>query len=146
MFAVDVGHGQIHPRLRAHPSVVVREGINARYLEPRDIGEPVDIVTIDVSFISLRHVLPPLEALLRSPGDMVALVKPQFEAGREAVPEDGVIRDEAVRERATEEVIRFIGEETSFRLLARLVSPVSGSKGNVEVFLHLVKRERTTAP
>lgn len=141
VYAVDVGHGQLHPRLRAHPSVVVLEGINARYLEPRDIGEPVQIVTIDVSFISLRLVLPPLDAILSSVGDIVALAKPQFEAGKEAVPDDGVIRDAAVRQHALDELVAFIEGKTPYSVAARLDSPLRGGKGNVEVFLHMARAD-----
>ena len=137
MFAVDVGHDQLHPSLRRDPRVVVREGLNARYLEPQDIGEPVDLIVIDVSFISLRLVLPPLVGLLAPKGDLVALVKPQYEVGKERLPGDGVVKSDADREAVLHELRAFIEAETPWSLVGEMTSPVSGEKGNVEFFIHL---------
>jgi 23S rRNA (cytidine1920-2'-O)/16S rRNA (cytidine1409-2'-O)-methyltransferase len=103
--ALDVGRGQLDWRLRNDPRVVVREGVNARHLRPDDVPGPFGLITVDVSFISLRLVLPALVPLLEAEGDLVALVKPQFEAGREQVGRGGVVRDEAVREEAIAGVV-----------------------------------------
>lgn len=136
VFAIDVGHDQLHPRLRSDPRVVVREGLNARYLEPRDIGEAVDLVVADVSFISLKLILPPLAEVLARGGELILLVKPQFEVGKEALPADGVVKDPALHARALNGVSRFINEETPWHVVADMVSPIAGEKGNVEFFVH----------
>ena len=102
VFAVDVGYGQLHPKLRADPRVVVRERENARHLDAASLGGPVDLVTGDLSFISLRLVLPAVKALLRPGGAAVLLVKPQFEVGKGEVGKGGVVRDDAQRRAALE--------------------------------------------
>jgi len=136
VYAIDVGHDQLHPRLRSHPLVVAREGLNARYLEPKDIDEPIDLATVDVSFISLKLVLPPLVEILSPGGDLVALVKPQFEVGKDALPRDGVVKDAAAQAKALQDVARFLRDETPWNVVDEMVSPVPGEKGNVEFFLH----------
>ena len=136
VYAIDVGHDQLHPRLRSHPLVVAREGLNARYLEPKDIDEPIDLATVDVSFISLKLILPPLVEILAPGGDLVALVKPQFEVGKDALPKDGVVKDAAAQAKALEDVARFLRDETPWNVVDEMVSPVQGEKGNVEFFLH----------
>ncbi|MGD9676212.1 MAG: TlyA family RNA methyltransferase [Candidatus Bipolaricaulia bacterium] len=136
VYAVDVGHDQLHPRLRNDPRVVVREGLNARYLEPRDIGEPIDLVVVDISFIPLKLVLPALADILAPGGDLIALVKPQFEVGKDALPADGVVKDAALQARALQDVTRFIDIETRWRVVDDMLSPVEGEKGNVEFFVH----------
>ncbi len=136
VFAIDVGHDQLHPKLRSDPRVVVREGLNARYLEPRDIGEPVDLIVADVSFISLKLILPPLVEVLARGGELVLLVKPQFEVGKEALPPTGVVRDAALQARALNDVTRFIDSETPWKVTEDMVSPIEGEKGNVEFFVH----------
>jgi 23S rRNA (cytidine1920-2'-O)/16S rRNA (cytidine1409-2'-O)-methyltransferase len=134
--ALDVGRGQLDWSLRSDPRVVVRERVNARALTPADIPQPPDIVTIDVSFISLRHILPALPPLLAFDADVVVLVKPQFEAGRDKVGKGGIVTDPdthaAVLERVT-------GEAASAGLERRAMvpSPITGSSGNQEFFLHL---------
>ena len=133
--ALDVGHGQIDWKLRSDPRVVVIEHFNARRLTPDDLPARVDVVTIDVSFISLRHILPVVPPLLNPGGDIVALVKPQFEAGRAEV-NDGVITDPAVHARVVEEVTR-AGAEVGLTRVGVTPSPVTGQKGNVEFPLHL---------
>ncbi len=133
--ALDVGHGQIDWRLRSDPRVVVLEGINARYLTPADLPGPFDIVCIDVSFISLRQILPVVPPLLEPGADVVALVKPQFEAGRAEV-RNGVIRDEAVRARVVDD-IRAAAAAVGLTPAAVTPSPITGQKGNVEFLLHL---------
>ena len=134
VFAVDVGSGQLDWKLRNDPRVVVREGINARYLKPEDIGEPVDLAACDVSFISVTLILPPLTAVLREQGEMVILVKPQFEVGRGQVGKGGIVRDPALHEaacRRVEEAVRVLG----FRF-DRMESPVAGAEGNREFLLY----------
>jgi 23S rRNA (cytidine1920-2'-O)/16S rRNA (cytidine1409-2'-O)-methyltransferase len=134
--ALDVGHGQFDWRLRNDPRVVVLEGVNARYLLPSQLPGPVDIVTIDVSFISLTHILPQVPALLRPHADIVALVKPQFEAGREEVGRKGIVRDPAVRERVVERVTG-AALALGFAREGLSPSPITGAEGNVEFLLHL---------
>jgi len=136
VYAIDVGHDQLHPKLRSDPRVVVREGLNARYLEPRDLGEAVDLAVADVSFISLKLSLPPLGEILGRGGDLILLVKPQFEVGKDALPPTGVVRDAALQARALNGVCRFIETETPWRVLNDMVCPVEGEKGNVEFFVH----------
>jgi 23S rRNA (cytidine1920-2'-O)/16S rRNA (cytidine1409-2'-O)-methyltransferase len=137
VYAIDVGHDQLHPRLRSHPLVVAREGLNARYLEPKDIDEPIDLATVDVSFISLKLILPPLVEILAPGGDLVALVKPQFEVGKDALPKDGVVKDASAQAKALQDVARFLRDETPWHVVDEMVSPVRGEKGNVEFFLHV---------
>jgi len=137
--ALDVGHGQIDWRLRTDPRVVVLERVNARGLTAAQLPEsarPVDLVTIDVSFISLRVVLPVVPALLAPRADVVALVKPQFEAGRAEVGKGGIVRDPAVHARVLAEV------EAAARSLglarhATVPSPITGAQGNEEFLMHL---------
>jgi 23S rRNA (cytidine1920-2'-O)/16S rRNA (cytidine1409-2'-O)-methyltransferase len=133
--ALDVGYGQLEWRLRRDPRVMVIERVNARYLTPADVPGPFDLVCIDVSFISLRQILPVVPPLLRAGGDVVALVKPQFEAGRAEV-RNGVIRDEAVRARVVDE-IRAAAAAVGLTPVAVTPSPITGQKGNVEFLLHL---------
>jgi len=133
--ALDVGHGQIDWTLRNDPRVVVIEHFNARHLQPSDLPGPVDIVTIDVSFISLRQILPVVPRVLRQRGDVVALVKPQFEAGRSEIRK-GVIRDTAIQARVVDEVSA-AAREVGLTPVASTTSPITGAKGNVEFLLHL---------
>ena len=133
--ALDVGHGQIDWTLRNDLRVVVIEHFNARRLAPGDLPGPVDIVTIDVSFISLRQILPVVPPLLRPAADVIALVKPQFEAGRSEIRK-GVIRDAAVQSRVVDEVSA-AAREVGLNSVASTPSPITGAKGNVEFLLHL---------
>ena len=133
--ALDVGHGQIDWTLRNDPRVVVVEGFNARHLTLADLPGPVDIVVIDVSFISLKQIFPVVPPLLRSGADVVALVKPQFEAGRAEVRK-GIIHDAAVHERVREEVAA-AAAAIGLTPLGSTPSPITGQKGNVEFLLHL---------
>ena len=137
--ALDVGHGQLDWGLRNDPRVVVIEHANARTLEPADLPGPVDVVTIDVSFISLRHIFPRVPPLLGEGGDVVALVKPQFEAGRGEVGKKGVVRDPAVQERVVEEATGSAAE-VGLVHVAMTESPITGDTGNREFFLHLRAR------
>jgi len=137
VYAIDVGHDQLHPRLRQHPKVVAIEGLNARYLEAQDIGELVELITIDVSFISLKLVLPPLIEILAPKGEIIALVKPQFEVGKDNLPDDGVVKDEALRQAVLSDIQTFIGAETPWSIIDQMQSPVQGEKGNIEYLLYL---------
>jgi 23S rRNA (cytidine1920-2'-O)/16S rRNA (cytidine1409-2'-O)-methyltransferase len=133
--ALDVGHGQLDWKLRNDPRVVVIERFNARGLALADLPGPVDLVTIDVSFISLRQILPVVPPLLRPGADVVALVKPQFEAGRSEVRK-GIIHDASIHARVVEEVAA-AGAEVGLTRVGSTPSPVTGQKGNVEFLLHL---------
>ena len=132
--ALDVGHGQLDWTLRNDPRVVVVEHLNARYLTPAMLPSPVDLVTIDVSFISLSRIFPVIPPLLRPGADIVALVKPQFEAGRAEVRK-GIIRDPGVHDRVLDEVAA-AGAEVGLTRVASTPSPVTGQKGNVEFLAH----------
>lgn len=137
--AVDVGHGQLHPRIRHDHRVDVREGYNVRGLTADDIGGPVDLVVVDVSFISLRAVVPALSAALASGGDMVALVKPQFEAGRvEVARGKGVITDAAIHDRVCADVARAL-EEAGMVVRGWVTSPITGARGNKEFLVHAIQ-------
>jgi 23S rRNA (cytidine1920-2'-O)/16S rRNA (cytidine1409-2'-O)-methyltransferase len=133
--ALDVGHGQIDWTLRNEPRVLVIEHFNARHLQLSDLPGPVDIVTIDVSFISLRQIFPVVPPLLRADADVIALVKPQFEAGRSEIRK-GVIRDAGVQSRVLEEVSA-AAREVGLIPVTSTPSPITGAKGNVEFLLHL---------
>ena len=137
--AVDVGKGQLAWKLREDPRVVVHDGCNARNLLPADIGEPVDMVTLDVSFISLKKVLPAAVALLPTGGLIVALIKPQFEAGRQDVGKGGVVRDAGVHERVTAEITGFGTGPLGLRLLGLIESPLLGPAGNKEFVVGFAK-------
>jgi 23S rRNA (cytidine1920-2'-O)/16S rRNA (cytidine1409-2'-O)-methyltransferase len=136
--AVDVGHGQLHERLRADPRVDNRERVNVRNLDAGDIGGPVDVLVADLSFISLRTVAPALLGLCRPGASLVLLVKPQFEAGRqEASRGRGVIRDPDVRKRALDGVVVAL-EELGASIMGTMASPITGADGNVELLVHAV--------
>ncbi len=134
--AVDVGRGQLDWRLRRDPRVVVWEGVNARHLTAAQVGGPFDLIVVDVSFISLKLVLPALLPLLAPSGDLVALVKPQFEAGRRQVGKGGVVRDPAAREAAIAGVLE-AAQQLGLTCCRRLPSPLPGPAGNVEELVHL---------
>lgn len=139
VYAVDVGFGQLADKLRRDPRVVSRERTNARYLGPADFSEPIDLVVVDASFIGLGKLAPALARMLRPGGALVALVKPQFEAGREAVAKGrGVIRDALLREEAIAAARDSI-EKEGFRVRAEVDSAVAGPKGNVERFVYAVR-------
>lgn len=141
VYAIDVGHGQLAERLRSDPRVVVRERTNARFLKAADFDEPIELVVVDASFIGIDKLLPAIAAILPPGGEMVALIKPQFEAGKdEAKRSRGVIRNEEVRSAAiarAREAIALHG----FELLAECESPLPGPKGNREHFVY-VRRSR----
>ena len=132
VIALDVGRGQLHWRLRQDQRVTVIEGFNARYLTPGDLPAQPEFATVDVSFISLRLILPPLAALLAPGAGLIALIKPQFEAGRGDVGHGGVVRDEAVRRRVVEEIRAFGTAKAGLLWQDCVASPLTGPKGNVE--------------
>lgn len=134
--ALDVGHGQLDWRLRTDPRVVVRERVNARHLEPGDLPGPFDLVTIDVSFISLRQILPVVPPRLAPHGQVVALVKPQFEAGRADVGAGGLVTDPAIHARVLDDV-RAAARAVGLEPMGDTPSPITGATGNQEFLLHL---------
>jgi 23S rRNA (cytidine1920-2'-O)/16S rRNA (cytidine1409-2'-O)-methyltransferase len=133
VYAVDVGHGQLHESLRRRPEVVSLEETDIRDLSPARLGAQPDLVTVDVSFISLKLVLPAALALAQQRAQLVALIKPQFEAGRAALKK-GVVRDEAVRKAACEDIVTFVAS-LRWRVIGVSQSPISGGDGNVEYLL-----------
>jgi len=137
--AVDVGKGQLAWKLREDARVVVHDEFNARQITVEVIGEPVHIVTIDVSFISLQKVLPAATKLLSSGGYLIALIKPQFEAGKKFVKKGGVVRDSHVHESVKQEIITFTTEALGLRLLGLIQSPLLGPAGNKEFLIGLVR-------
>ncbi len=132
VYAVDVGHGQLHIKLRQDPRVVNLERVNSRNLDASQIPEPVDLLVADVSFISLRIALPSPAAFLKSGGWAMVLVKPQFEAGRTEVGKGGVVRDEAVRQRCVEDVCAFAEAKLGWTKVGVVPSPIKGPAGNQE--------------
>ncbi len=140
VYSVDVGHGQLDWKLRNDPRVVCMERTNIRYVTPEDLEEKAEFVSIDVSFISLTKVLPPVRELMEDGAEMVCLIKPQFEAGREKVGKKGVVRDPAVHREVIEKVVDF-ARSLSFGVLHLEFSPIKGPEGNIEYLLHLRKQE-----
>lgn len=134
--AIDVGHGQLDWKLRNDPRVLVREGVNARYLTPADLGESVDICVADVSFISLTLILPALFALLAADADMVTLIKPQFELTPDKVGKGGVVREPAYHEEAVARIRSFV-EAAGRHWLGVIPSPIKGREGNTEFLAHI---------
>ena len=139
VYSIDVGHGQLDWKLRNDPRVVCMERTNIRYVTPEDIGEPASFVSIDVSFISLTKVLTPVRELLSENGEIVCLIKPQFEAGREKVGKKGVVRDPKVHLEVIRAVMDF-ASSIGFEILHLEFSPIKGPEGNIEYLLHLKKQ------
>lgn len=139
VFAIDVGHGQLDWKLRNDERVVCMEKTNIRYVVPEDLQEQADFSSIDVSFISLTKVLLPVYNLLKEDGEVVCLIKPQFEAGREKVGKKGVVRDPKVHEEVIEKVIAY-GQSIGYATLHLEFSPIKGPEGNIEYLLHLKKK------
>jgi 23S rRNA (cytidine1920-2'-O)/16S rRNA (cytidine1409-2'-O)-methyltransferase len=139
VIALDVGHGQLDWRLRTDPRVIVREGVNARGLSKDHVPYAPDLVAIDVAFISLRHILPPLPPLLAVNADVIALVKPQFEAGRAEVGRRGLVTDPAVHE-AVLATVTEAATLAGFDRIAMAPAAITGATGNQEFFLHLKTR------
>ena len=138
VYSVDVGHGQLAWKLRNDERVVCMEKTNFRYMQPEDIDDVIDFASVDVSFISLDKILGPAYALLKDGGEMVCLIKPQFEAGREKVGKKGVVRDPKVHEEVIRKVMDIAGRE-GFGLLGLDHSPIKGPEGNIEYLLHIRK-------
>lgn len=146
VYSVDVGYGQLDWKLRQDDRVVCMEKTNFRYMTPEDIPDVLDFASVDVSFISLDKILTPAYALLKEQGEMVALIKPQFEAGREKVGKKGVVRDPKVHEEVISRIVRH-ADEVSFEVLDLSYSPIRGPEGNIEYLIHLRKNpERTVYP
>lgn len=141
VYSIDVGRGQLDWKLRNDPRVVCMERFNVRYLTPEDLPETPDFSSIDVSFISLKKILPPVVSVLRDHGQIVALIKPQFEAGREKVGKKGVVRDRKVHEEVVETIISFVKGMPEGHMAVRglTYSPIRGPEGNIEYLLWMEK-------
>ncbi len=137
VYAIDVGYGQLAWKLRQDPRVVVMDRVNARHL--KQLPEPVDLVVIDVSFISLEPILRAALSFLKAQGEIIALIKPQFEAGREQVGRGGIVRDPAVHRAVVEKISRF-AETIDLEPLNVIESPIKGTAGNTEFLIHLRRR------
>ena len=136
VYAVDVGHGQLAWKLRQKKNVVCMEKTNIRYVLPEHIPDPICFASIDVSFISLTKVLAPVKELLTKDGQIVCLIKPQFEAGRDKVGKKGVVREKSIHKEVIDEVISFAAG-IGFEVLDLAFSPIKGPEGNIEYLLHL---------
>lgn len=137
VFAIDVGYGQLDWKIRSDPRVVVMERTNIRYVTPEQLGEPLDLSVVDVSFISLKIVLPTIQKLLKQDcGQVLCLIKPQFEAGREKVGKKGVVRDPETHKEVLDQFVALAGE-LGFKILGLTFSPVKGPEGNIEFLGHL---------
>ena len=144
VFAIDVGRGQLDWKLRQDDRVVCMEKTNIRYVTPEDIGEKLDFASIDVSFISLRTIMPAVKELLKDNGCVVALIKPQFEAGKDKVGKKGVVRDKAVHKEVVTNIVNFL-IDNEFTVLGLSFSPIKGPEGNREYLVYFTKdKERET--
>lgn len=143
VYAVDVGHGQLAWKLRQDGRVVVMEKTNIRYVTPDNIDDLIDFASIDVSFISLTKVLGPVRSLLKGGGEVVCLIKPQFEAGREKVGKKGVVREKSVHCEVIDAVLSFAAS-VGFDVLGLDFSPIKGPEGNIEYLAHLKKTDSDT--
>ncbi|WP_314922798.1 TlyA family RNA methyltransferase [Mogibacterium diversum] len=140
VYALDVGYGQLDYKLRVDPRVINMEKTNIRYLDTTLIEEPIDFISIDVSFISLRHMFPVASKILKDTGAVMCLIKPQFEAGREQVGKKGIVRDSKVHVEVIENVIGYASDNGLYPH-GLDYSPVKGTKGNIEYLLYLRKTE-----
>ena len=136
VFAIDVGYGQLDWKIRSDPRVVVMERTNIRYVTAEQLGEPLDLSVVDVSFISLKIVLPAIKALLKPTGQVLCLIKPQFEAGKEKVGKKGVVRDPQTHQEVLDQYVT-LAHELDFHILGLTFSPVKGPEGNIEFLGHL---------
>ena len=143
VYAIDVGYGQLDVSLRNDPRVVNREKVNARFLTAEDFEDVIEFVSIDVSFIPLKLILPAVATFLR--GELVALIKPQFEVGKHEVGKGGIVRDEAKRQGAVDGVVA-VARELGFEVKGVIESPVKGAEGNVEFLMHAVAGIRAGHP
>ena len=142
VFAIDVGYGQLDWKIRSDPRVVVMERTNIRYVTPEDLGEPLDLSVIDVSFISLKIVLPTIKTLLKANGQVLCLIKPQFEAGKEKVGKKGVVREPQTHKEVLDNFVA-LANELQFQILGLTFSPVKGPEGNIEYLAYLRKSDET---
>ena len=140
VFAIDVGYGQLDWKIRSDPRVVVMERTNIRYVTPEQLGEPLDLSVIDVSFISLKIVLPAIKELLKEDGQVLCLIKPQFEAGKEKVGKKGVVRDKETHKEVLDNFVA-LAAELNFTILGLTFSPVKGPEGNIEFLGHLTLKD-----
>lgn len=136
VFAIDVGYGQLDWKIRSDPRVVVMEKTNIRYVTPEQLGEPLDLSVVDVSFISLKIVLPAIEKLLKPTGQVLCLIKPQFEAGRDKVGKKGVVREKSTHKEVLDDFVA-LADALGFKILGLTFSPVKGPEGNIEFLGHL---------
>ena len=136
VFAIDVGYGELDWKIRSDPRVVVMERTNIRYVTPEQLGEKLDLSVIDVSFISLKIVLPTIKTLLKPTGQVLCLIKPQFEAGREKVGKKGVVREASIHKEVLDHFVA-LANELNFKILGLTFSPVKGPAGNIEFLAHL---------
>ena len=136
VFAIDVGYGQLDWKIRSDPRVVVMERTNVRYVTPEQLGEPLDLSVVDVSFISLRIVLPVIKTFLKPTGQVLCLIKPQFEAGKEKVGKKGVVREPETHKEVLDGFVA-LAKELEFTILGLTFSPVKGPEGNIEFLGHL---------
>jgi len=140
VFAIDVGYGQLAWSLRQDPRVIPMDRTNIRYVKKNDIGEEVDFASIDVSFISLTLVLPVVKNLVKPSGEIVCLIKPQFEAGREHVGKKGIIKDEKVHKDVLQKILSF-SLQTGFDIKGLTFSPIKGPEGNIEYLAYLINKQ-----
>ena len=142
VFAIDVGYGQLDWKIRSDPRVVVMERPNIRFVTPEQLGEPLDLSVVDVSFISLKLVLPVIKSLLKQDrGQVLCLIKPQFEAGKEKVGKKGVVRDPATHKEVLDNFVA-LADELEFHILGLTFSPVKGPEGNIEFLGHLTLEDK----
>ncbi len=142
VFAIDVGYGQLDWKIRSDPRVLVMERTNVRYVTPEQLGEPLDLSVIDVSFISLKIVLPVVKTFLKPTGQVLCLIKPQFEAGKEKVGKKGVVREAETHKEVLDNFVN-LANELNFNILGLTFSPVKGPEGNIEFLGHLTLAETT---
>ena len=138
VFAIDVGYGQLDWKIRSDPRVVVMERTNVRYVTPEQLGEPLDLSVIDVSFISLKIVLPVIKTFLKPTGQVLCLIKPQFEAGKDKVGKKGVVREKSTHKKVIIKCIEY-AKENGFYIENLDFSPIKGPEGNIEFLLKLSK-------
>ena len=141
VFAIDVGYGQLDWKIRSDERVVVMERTNIRYVTPEDLGEPLDLSVIDVSFISLKIVLPAIKALLKPTGQVLCLITPQIEAGKEKVGKKGVVREPEIHKEVLDAFVETV-KELGFTILGLTFSPVKGPEGNIEFLGHLTLEDK----
>ena len=142
VFAIDVGYGQLDWKIRSDPRVVVMEKTNIRYVTPEQLGEPLDLSVVDVSFISLKIVLPAIQKLLKQTGQVLCLIKPQFEAGRDKVGKKGVVREKSTHKEVLDDFVE-LADSLGFKILGLTFSPVKGPEGNIEFLGHLSLKDVT---